>query len=79
MSSPNLINAIASLSPGADYAYCKLSNELLEMEWEGGDLELTKEEYREGLFLHSQLHPRTGGHAYAHWVSSWRGLYGGLR
>ena len=31
------------------------------MEWEGGDSELTEEEYREGLFPRSQLHPSTGG------------------
>ena len=41
------------MSPGADFAYCELSNELLEMEWEEGDSEMTKEEYREGLFPHS--------------------------
>ena len=54
-------NAIALLSPGADFAYRELCNELLEVEWEGGGSDMTKEEYREGLFPHSQLHPRLGG------------------
>ena len=60
----NLKNAIASLSPGADFAYCKLANELLEVEWEGGDSEMTKEEYREGLFPRSQLRLRSGGRVF---------------
>ena len=48
-----------------DYAYRVLSTELLEIEWEGGDLELTEGEYHQGLFLRSQLHPRTGGRVFA--------------
>ena len=52
------------LSPGADYAYRALSNELLEIELEGGDSELTEEEYREGLFPRSQLRPRSGGRVF---------------
>jgi hypothetical protein len=34
---------------------------LLEVEWEGGNSEMTGEEYREGLFPRSQLRPRSGG------------------
>jgi hypothetical protein len=60
----NLKNAIASLSPGADFAYCKLANELLEVEWEGGDSEMTKSKYREDLFPRSQLRPRLGGRVF---------------
>ena len=59
-----MTNAIASLSPGADFAYRQLSNELLEVEWEGGNSEITEEEYRKGLFLCSQLRPRSGGRVF---------------
>ena len=47
-----------------DYVYRELSNKLLEMECEGGDSELTEEEYRKGLFPRSQLCPRTGRHVF---------------
>jgi hypothetical protein len=53
-------NPITPFLPGADFAYRQLSNELLEIEWEGGNSEMTKEEYREGLFPRGQLRPRSG-------------------
>ena len=59
-----MTNPITLLSPGADFAYRQLSNELLEIEWEGGNTEMTKEEYREGLFPRGQLCPRSGGCAF---------------
>ena len=55
---------MASLSPGADFAYRELSNELLEAEWEGGGSEMTEQEYRKGLFPRSQLRPRSGGRVF---------------
>ena len=64
-------NPITLLSPGADFAYCQLSNELLEIEWEGGNSEMTEEEYREGLFPCGQLRPRSGGRVFtAHTVGT---------
>ena len=30
----------------------------------GGNSEMTEEEYREGLFSHSQLRPRSGGRVF---------------
>ena len=56
-----MTNTIVSLSPGADFAYRELCNELLEVEWEGGGSDMTEEEYREGLFPRSQLRPRLEG------------------
>ena len=48
---------LALLPPGVDYAYRALSNELLEIEWEGGDPELTEGEYHQGLFSCSRCAP----------------------
>jgi hypothetical protein len=44
-----------------DFAYRKNFNNLLEVEWMGGDSEMTEEEYAEGRYHRDQLHPETGG------------------
>jgi hypothetical protein len=36
-------------------------NDLLEVEWEGGDSEIMEEEYAEGRYPLDQLRPETGG------------------
>ena len=59
-----LTNLITPFLPGADFAYRQLSNKLLEIEWEGGNSEMSEEEYREGLFPRGQLHPRSGGRVF---------------
>jgi hypothetical protein len=46
---------------GADYAYRANFNVLLEVEWMGGDSEMTEEEYVEGRYRRDQLRPETGG------------------
>ncbi len=46
---------------GADYDYRLQANELLEVEWMGGDSEMMEEEYEAGLYRESQLHPARGG------------------
>ena len=46
---------------GANFAYCKNYNALLEVEWMGGDSEMTVEEYAEGRFHRHQLRPARGG------------------
>ena len=52
---------IAFLHVGADFAYRENFNDLLEVEWMGGDSEMTEEEYAEGRYCHDQLRPETGG------------------
>ena len=59
-----LTNPITPFLPGADFAYRQFSNELLEIEWEGGNSEMTEEEYCEGLFPRGQLCPRSGGRVF---------------
>ena len=44
--------------------YRQLSKELSEIEWEGGNLDMTEEEYCEGLYLREQLRPRAGGRVF---------------
>ena len=46
---------------GADFAYRASYNELLEVEWMGGDSEMTEEEYAEERYRRDQLRPGTGG------------------
>ena len=46
---------------GADFAYRASFNELLEVEWMGGDSEMTEEEYAEERYRRDQLRPGTGG------------------
>jgi hypothetical protein len=52
---------IAFVPVGADFSYRKNFNDLLEVEWMGGNSEMTEEEYAEGHYCHNQLHPETGG------------------
>jgi hypothetical protein len=52
---------IAFVQVGADFSYCKNFNDLLEVEWMGGNSEVTEEEYAEGRYHHDQLRPETGG------------------
>lgn len=47
--------------PGADYEARSQENELLEIEWMGGDSEMTEEEYEAGFYRRSQLRPARGG------------------
>ena len=44
-----------------DYYYRAQANELLEIEWMGGDSEMTEEEYEAGFYRRSQLRPARGG------------------
>jgi hypothetical protein len=46
---------------GADFIYRENFNDLLEVEWMGGDFKMTKEEYAEGRYCREQLRPETGG------------------
>jgi hypothetical protein len=46
---------------GADFFYRENYNELLEVEWMGGDLEMTEEEYAACRFHCHQLRPARGG------------------
>ena len=47
--------------PGADYEARSQENELLEIEWMGGDSEMTEEEYEAGRYRESELRPARGG------------------
>ena len=47
--------------PGADYEALSQENELLEIEWMGGDSEMTEEEYGAGRYSESELRPARGG------------------
>ena len=47
--------------PGADYEARLQENELLEVEWMGGDSEMTEEEYEAALYRESELRPARGG------------------
>jgi hypothetical protein len=46
---------------GTDFMYRKNFNNLLEVEWMGGDSEMTEEEYTEERYRRDQLRPETGG------------------
>ena len=46
---------------GADFFYRENHNELLEVEWMGGDSEMTEEEYAACRFHRHQLRPARGG------------------
>ena len=46
---------------GADFDYRSGANELLEVEWMGGDSEMTEEEYEAGLYRRGELRPARGG------------------
>jgi hypothetical protein len=52
---------IAFVHVGADFAYRANFNDLLEVEWMGGDSEMTEEEYAEERYCRDQLRPETGG------------------
>ena len=52
---------IALVHAGADFAYRTTFNDLLEVEWMGGDSEMTEEEYAEERYRRDQLRPGTGG------------------
>jgi hypothetical protein len=52
---------MAIVQVGADFAYRVNFNELLEVEWMGGDSKMTKEEYVEERYHRDQLHPEMGG------------------
>ena len=47
--------------PGADYEARLQENELLEVEWMGGDSEMTEEEYEAALYRESELRLARGG------------------
>jgi hypothetical protein len=46
---------------GVDLTYRENVNDLLEVEWMGGDSEMMEEEYSEGCYHLDQLHQETGG------------------
>jgi hypothetical protein len=52
---------IAFVQGGADFSCCVNFNDLLEVEWMGGDSEMMEEEYAEGCYRRDQLRPETGG------------------
>lgn len=52
---------IVFVHAGADFTYRKNFNDLLEVEWMGGDSEMTEEEYAEEHYHRDQLRPETGG------------------
>ncbi len=52
---------LAFLSLGVDISYRENFNDLLEVEWMGGDSEMTEEEYAEERYRRDQLRPETGG------------------
>jgi hypothetical protein len=52
---------IAFVPVGADLTYRENFNDLLEVEWMGGDSEMTEEEYAEGRYRRDHLRPETGG------------------
>ena len=51
----------AFVHAGADFAYRENFNDLLEVEWMGGDSEMMEEEYAEGRYCRDQLRPEMGG------------------
>jgi hypothetical protein len=48
------------LHTGADFTYRENFNDLLEVEWMGGDSEMTEEEYAEERYCRDQLRPTFG-------------------
>ena len=52
-----------------DYYYRAQANELLEIEWMGGDSEMTEEEYEAGLYRGRQLRPARDGRYFEPCVS----------
>ena len=58
---PGGMLTVALVHAGADFAYPTTFNDLLEVEWMGGDSEMTEEEYAEERYRRDQLHPETGG------------------
>jgi hypothetical protein len=46
---------------GADFTYHETFNDLLEVEWMGGDSKMTEEEYAEERYQRDQLRPEMGG------------------
>ena len=46
---------------GADFSYHENFNNLLEVEWMGGDSEMMEEKYEEEHYCHDELCPETGG------------------
>jgi hypothetical protein len=46
---------------GADFMYRENFNDLLEVEWMGGDSKMAEEEYAEERYRRDQLRPETGG------------------
>jgi hypothetical protein len=55
---------IVLVHAGADFTYCENFKDLLEVEWMGGDSEMTEEEYVEERYHRDQLHPETGGRCF---------------
>jgi hypothetical protein len=58
---------VAFVPVGADFTYRENFNNLLEVEWMGGDSEMAEEEYVEGRNPRDQLHPETGGQYFRAW------------
>jgi hypothetical protein len=46
---------------GADFTHRENFNDLLEIEWMGGDSEMMEEEYAEECYPRDQLRPEMGG------------------
>jgi truncated hemoglobin YjbI len=53
---------------GADFTYRSNFNNLLEVEWMGGDSEMTEEEYAEERYRRDQLHQEMGGRHFRAWL-----------
>ena len=52
------------MCPGVHFDYCTNWNDLLDVEWHGGESEMTKEEYARSLLRSHQLRHRAGGHVF---------------
>jgi hypothetical protein len=70
---------IAFVQVGADFSYRVNFNDLLEVEWMGGDSEMTEGEYVEGRYCRDQLRPETGGRYFQSWLFGAGYLHGGSR
>ena len=54
-------NSLHCVQIGTDFSYHNTFNALLEVEWMGGDSDMTEEEYYEQHYRHDQSCLETGG------------------
>ncbi len=58
-------NSLHCVQIGVGFSYYDTFNALLEVEWMGGNSEMTEEEYDEQHYRCDQLRPETGGHYFS--------------